>query len=194
MDKQKEKTLVSEAETFLQKLIDENTLTVAQIQELSKILQKVNSPNNKKIIEDKNNLSNYVQDKNALKDFLEKDEKNYSILAKAAQKFLSKNKSQTTPDKPEKKSETRNTKNSFKFDKKEKEVIDLFEEGETYFKDNSQNLCVYFENLSKIKLELREIPFLTMTYFPKDKKVNFYLKNKEKLNLIFAQVDYLFND
>ena len=194
MDKQKEKTLVSEAETFLQKLIDENTLTISQIQELSKLLQRVNSPNNKKIIEDKKNLSDYVKDKNDLKEFLEKDDKNYTILAKAAQKILSKNKTQTIPDKPDKKVETKNTKNVFKFDKKEKEVIDLFEEGETYFKDNSQNLCVYFENLSKLKLESKEIPFLTMTYFPKDKKVNFYLKNKEKMNLSFAQVDYLCND
>ena len=33
-----------------------------------------------------------------------------------------------------------------------------------------------------------------MTYFPKDKKVNFYLINKEKVNLSFAQVDYLCNE
>ena len=124
MDKQKEKTLVSEAETFLQKLIDENTLTIAQIQDLSKLLQKVNTPNNKKIVENKKNLSDYLQDKNVLKEFLEKDEKNYIILAKAAQKILSKKQSQTIPDKPDKKAETKNTKNVFKFDKKEKEVID----------------------------------------------------------------------
>ena len=195
MDKQKEKALVLEAENFLQKLIDENTLNIPQIQDLIKLLQRVNSQNSKKIEEDKKNLSEYVRDKSALKEFLEKDDKNYSILAKAAQKILSKKQQQTIQDKFNKKSETKNSKNIFRFDIKEKEVIDLFDkEGDNYFKDNSQNLCVYFENLSKLKLELKEIPFLTMTYFPKDKKVNFYLKNNVKMNLSFAQVDYLCND
>ena len=196
MDKQKEKALVSEAEVFLQKLIDENNLTIPDIQTLIKKLQKVNSQNNKKIIEDKKDLSKYIENKIELKEFLEKDEKNYLILAKACQKILSKSQPQPQPtqDNSEKKSETKKSPSLFKFDKKEKDVIGLFDEGDNYFKENSDNLFVYFENLSKLKLELNEMPFFTMTYFPKDKKINFYLKNKGKMNLTFAQVDYLCND
>jgi len=43
MDKQTEKTKVAEAEKLLQDLLDQNSLTIKEVQELSKKLQKVNS-------------------------------------------------------------------------------------------------------------------------------------------------------
>ena len=66
-------------------------------------------------------------------------------------------------------------------------------EGEKYFKENADNLCVYFETLTKDKLEKNEVPFYTMIYFPKEKKVLFFFKRKGKLDMSFSQVDYLCN-
>lgn len=189
MDKQKEKQLVTEAETFLNQLIEKEKITISQIQTLLKKLQKVISPNNKKIEESKKDLSEFIKDKNEIKEFLEKDELNYSILSKAAQKVSSK--SQPPQENPNK-TESIKTQNLYKFLKKD--LIEAFnKEGEIYFKDNLDNLFVYFENLSKDKLELNNVPLFTMTYFPKEKKINCYLKCNKKMDLTFSQVDYLCN-
>lgn len=190
MDKQKEKTLVAEAEKFLQQLVDNGTLTSSQIQILLKKLQKVNSPNNKKIVEDKKDLSDYIQDKIQIKEFLEKEESNYSILGKAAQKILSK--LQPQQENAEQNPKTKAPANSFKFEKKD--LINIFnKEGDNYFKNNSENLLVYFENLTKNRIQQSILPLFTVIFYPKDKKIYFYLKSKEKINLSFEQVDYLCN-
>ena len=189
MDKQKEKALVAEAETFLNQLIENNKITILQIQTLIKKLQKVTSPNNKKIEESKKDLSEFVKDKNEIKEFLEKDDTNYLILSKAAQKVTSK--SQPPQENPDK-AEPKKTQSVYKFLKKD--LIEAFnKEGENYFKDNLDNLFVYFENLSKDKLCLNNVPLFTMTYFPKEKKINVYLKCNKKMDLTFSQVDYLCN-
>lgn len=189
MDKQKEKSLVTEAETFLNQLIENNKITIPQIQTLLKKLQKVISPNNKKIEESKKDLSEFIKDKNEIKEFLEKNDSNYSILSKAAQKVSSK--SQPQQDNPDK-AESRKTQTLYKFLKKD--LIEAFnKEGEKYFKDNLDNLFVYFENISKDKLELNNVPLFTLTYFPKEKKINIYLKCNQKMDLAFSQVDYLCN-
>ena len=189
MDKQKEKSLVTEAETFLNQLIENNKITIPQIQTLLKKLQKVISPNNKKIEESKKDLSEFIKDKNEIKEFLEKNDSNYSILSKAAQKVSSK--SQPQQDNPDK-AESRKTQTLYKFLKKD--LIEAFnKEGEKYFKDNLDNLFVYFENISKDKLELNNVPLFTLTYFPKEKKINIYLKCNQKMDLSFSQVDYLCN-
>ena len=187
MDKQKEKTLVAEAEKFLQELLDTNKLTFAQLQELSKKLQKVNSNNNKKMEENKKELSKFVSDKPELKDYLEKDEQNKVILAKAAQKVLSKAQPKPTQDDTPKKDNTKVPKGLFKVEKGN--LIELFKKEE--FKKNVDNLYAYFETLSKEKADVNEVPFFSMIFFPKDKIVYFYLKNKDIMNLSFSQVDYL---
>jgi hypothetical protein len=187
MDKQKEKTLVAEAEKLLQELLDKNSLTFAQLQELSKKLQKVNSNNNKKMEENKKDLSKYVSDKPELKEYLEKDEQNKVILAKAAQKVLSKSQPKPTQNDTPKKENAKTPKGLFKVEKGN--LIELFKEEE--FKKNIDNLYAYFETLSKEKADVNEVPFFSMIFFPKDKIVYFYLKNKNIMNLSFSQVDYL---
>ena len=187
MDKQKEKTLVAEAEKLLQELLDKNSLTFAQLQELSKKLQKVNSNNNKKMEENKKDLSKYVSDKPELKEYLEKDEQNKVILAKAAQKVLSKSQPKPTQNDTPKKENAKTPKGLFKVEKGN--LIELFKEEE--FKKNVENLYAYFETLSKEKADANEVPFFSMIFFPKDKIVYFYLKNKNIMNLSFSQVDYL---
>lgn len=187
MDKQKEKTLVAEAEKLLQELLDKNSLTFAQLQELSKKLQKVNSNNNKKMEENKKDLSKYVSDKPGLKEYLEKDEQNKVILAKAAQKVLSKSQPKPTQNDTPKKENAKTPKGLFKVEKGN--LIELFKEEE--FKKNVENLYAYFETLSKEKADVNEVPFFSMIFFPKDKIVYFYLKNKNIMNLSFSQVDYL---
>ena len=187
MDKQKEKTLVAEAEKLLQELLDKNSLTFAQLQELSKKLQKVNSNNNKKMEENKKDLSKYVSDKPELKEYLEKDEQNKVILAKAAQKVLSKSQPKPTQNDTPKKENAKTPKGLFKIEKGN--LIELFKEEE--FKKNVDNLYAYFETLSKEKADANEVPFFSMIFFPKDKIVYFYLKNKNIMNLSFSQVDYL---
>jgi hypothetical protein len=187
MDKQKEKTLVAEAEKLLQELLDKNSLTFAQLQELSKKLQKVNSNNNKKMEENKKHLSKYVSDKPELKEYLEKDEQNKVILAKAAQKVLSKSQPKPTQNDTPKKENAKTPKGLFKVEKGN--LIELFKEEE--FKKNVDNLYAYFETLSKEKADVNEVPFFSMIFFPKDKIVYFYLKNKNIMNLSFSQVDYL---
>lgn len=187
MDKQKEKTLVAEAEKLLQELLDKNSLTFAQLQELSKKLQKVNSNNNKKMEENKKDLSKYISDKPELKEYLEKDEQNKVILAKAAQKVLSKSQPKPTQNDTPKKENAKTPKGLFKVEKGN--LIELFKEEE--FKKNVDNLYAYFETLSKEKADANEVPFFSMIFFPKDKIVYFYLKNKNIMNLSFSQVDYL---
>ena len=187
MDKQKEKTLVAEAEKLLQELLDKNSLTFAQLQELSKKLQKVNSNNNKKMEENKKDLSKYISDKPELKEYLEKDEQNKVILAKAAQKVLSKSQPKPTQNDTPKKENAKTPKGLFKVEKGN--LIELFKEEE--FKKNVDNLYAYFETLSKEKADVNEVPFFSMIFFPKDKIVYFYLKNKNIMNLSFSQVDYL---
>ena len=187
MDKQKEKTLVAEVEKLIQELLDKNSLTFAQLQELSKKLQKVNSNTNKKMEENKKELSAYVSDKPELKDYLEKDEQNKVILAKAAQKVLSKSQPKPTQDDTPKKDNNKTPKGLFKVEKGN--LIELFKNEE--FKKNIDNLYAYFETLSKEKADANEVPFFSMIFFPKDKIVYFYLKNKDIMNLSFGQVDYL---
>jgi len=187
MDKQKEKALVAEAEKFLQELLDKNNLTFAQLQELSKKLQKVNSNNNKKMEENKKELSAYVSDKPELKDYLEKDEQNKVILAKATQKVLSKSQPKPTQNDTPQKDNTKTPKGLFKVDKGN--LIELFKKEE--FSKDADNLYAYFETLSKEKIDANEVPFFSMIFFPKDKIVYFYLKNKDIMNLSFSQVDYM---
>jgi len=187
MDKQKEKALVAEAEKFLQELLDKNNLTFAQLQELSKKLQKVNSNNNKKMEENKKELSTYVSDKPELKDYLEKDEQNKVILAKATQKVLSKSQPKPTQNDTPQKDNTKTPKGLFKVDKGN--LIELFKKEE--FSKDADNLYAYFETLSKEKIDANEVPFFSMIFFPKDKIVYFYLKNKDIMNLSFSQVDYM---
>ena len=188
MDKQKEKELVAEAEKFLQELIEQSKVSISEIKQLCQKLQKVISQNNKNIIDNKKDLFNFIKDKNEIKEFLEKEESNYSILTKASQKISSKNQLQQTKD-PDKQTEAKNNQNIFKTEKKD--MIQIFKEGRTDFSENKESLYVYFEDLSKLKLEPKKVPLFTMTYFPNEKSIYFYLNSKGKTNLSFDKVDYL---
>ncbi len=191
MDKQTEKTKVAEAEKLLQELLDENSLTLHEVQELSKKLQKSNSGPQKKKEENKKALSDFVSNKPKIKEYLDQDESNSVILGKASQKILSKNQ-----PKQEKEPENNTTakQNNSSFTAKNKNLAEIVnKEGEKYFNENVDNLFVYFESLTKDKLEPNEVPFYTMIYYPKEKKVTFYLKSKGKLDMSFSQVDYLCN-
>ena len=191
MDKQTEKTKVAEAEKLLQELLDQNSLTLHEVQELSKKLQKSNSGPQKKKEENKKALSDFVSNKPKIKEYLDQDESNSVILGKASQKILSKNqpKQEKEPD-----NNTTAKPNNSSFTAKNKNLAEIFnKEGEKYFNENGDNLFVYFESLTKDKLEQNEVPFYTMVYYPKEKKVTFYLKSKGKLDMSFSQVDYLCN-
>ena len=192
MDKQTEKNKVAEAEKLLQELVDQNTLTLKEVQELSKKLQKANSDAQKKKLENKKALEDFVSDKPKIKEYLSQDEINSVILGKASQKILSKNQPKQTQDKEDNNTNTKVSNCSFKVENKN--LADMFnKEGEKCFKENEDNLFIFFESLSKDKLEQNELPFYTMVYYPKDKKVTFYFKNKEKIDMSFSQVDYLCN-
>ena len=191
MDKQTEKTKVAEAEKLLQELLDQNSLTLHEVQELSKKLQKSNSGPQKKKEENKKALSDFVSNKPKIKEYLDQDESNSVILGKASQKILSKNQ-----PKQEKEPENNTTAkpNNSSFTAKNKNLAEIVnKEGEKYLNENVDNLFVYFESLTKDKLEQNEVPFYTMVYYPKEKKVTFYLKSKGKLDMSFSQVDYLCN-
>ena len=191
MDKQTEKTKVAEAEKLLQELLDQNSLTLHEVQELSKKLQKSNSGPQKKKEENKKALSDFVSNKPKIKEYLDQDESNSVILGKASQKILSKNQ-----PKQEKEPENNTTAkpNNSSFTAKNKNLAEIVnKEGEKYFNENVDNLFVYFESLTRDKLEPNEVPFYTMVYYPKEKKVMFYLKSKGKLDMSFSQVDYLCN-
>ena len=191
MDKQTEKTKVAEAEKLLQELLDQNSLTLHEVQELSKKLQKSNSGPQKKKEENKKALSDFVSNKPKIKEYLDQDESNSVILGKASQKILSKNQ-----PKPEKEPENNTTAkpNNSSFTAKNKNLAEIVnKEGEKYLNENVDNLFVYFESLTRDKLEPNEVPFYTMVYYPKEKKVTFYLKSKGKLDMSFSQVDYLCN-
>ena len=191
MDKQTEKTKVAEAEKLLQELLDQNSLTLHEVQELSKKLQKSNSGPQKKKEENKKALSDFVSNKPKIKEYLDQDESNSIILGKASQKILSKNQ-----PKQEKEPENNTTAkpNNSSFTAKNKNLAEIVnKEGEKYFNENVNNLFVYFESLARDKLEPNEVPFYTMVYYPKEKKVTFYLKSKGKLDMSFSQVDYLCN-
>ena len=191
MDKQTEKTKVAEAEKLLQELLDQNSLTLHEVQELSKKLQKSNSGPQKKKEENKKALSDFVSNKPKIKEYLDQDESNSIILGKASQKILSKNQ-----PKPEKEPENNTTAkpNNSSFTAKNKNLAEIVnKEGEKYLNENVDNLFVYFESLTRDKLEPNEVPFYTMVYYPKEKKVTFYLKSKGKLDMSFSQVDYLCN-
>ena len=192
MDKQTEKNKVAEAEKLLQELVDQNTLTLKEVQELSKKLQKANSDAQKKKLENKKALEDFVSDKAKIKEYLSQDEMNSIILGKASQKILSKNQPKQTQDKEDNNTNTKVSNCSFKVENKN--LADMFnKEGEKCFKENEDNLFIFFESLTKDKLEQNELPFYTMVYYPKDKKVTFYFKNKEKIDMSFSQVDYLCN-
>ena len=191
MDKQTEKTKVAEAEKLLQELLDQNSLTLHEVQELSKKLQKSNSGPQKKKEENKKALSDFVSTKPKIKEYLDQDESNSVILGKASQKILSKNQ-----PKQEKEPENNTTAkpNNSSFTAKNKNLAEIFnKEAEKYFNENGDNLFVYFESLTRDKLEPNEVPFYAMVYYPKEKNVLFYLKNKGKLDISFSQVDYLCN-
>lgn len=191
MDKQTEKTKVAEAEKLLQELLDQNSLTLHEVQELSKKLQKSNSGPQKKKEENKKALSDFVSNKPKIKEYLDQDESNSIILGKASQKILSKNqpKQEKEPD-----NNTTAKPNNSSFTAKNKNLAEIVnKEGEKYFNENVDNLFVYFESLTRDKLEPNEVPFYTMVYYPKEKKVTFYLKSKGKLYMSFSQVDYLCN-
>ena len=192
MDKQTEKNKVAEAEKLLQELVDQNALTLKEVQELSKKLQKANSDAQKKKLENKKALEDFVSDKPKIKEYLSQDEINSVILGKASQKILSKNQPKQTQDKEDNNTNTKVSNCSFKVENKN--LADMFnKEGEKCFKENEDNLFIFFESLSKDKLEQNELPFYTMVYYPKNKKVTFYFKNKEKIDMSFSQVDYLCN-
>ena len=72
MDKQAEKNKVAEAEKLLQELIDQNSLTINEVQDLSKKLQKVNSDAQKKKEENKKALSDFLSKKPKIKNILTK--------------------------------------------------------------------------------------------------------------------------
>ena len=112
-----DKAQIAEAEQFLQKLLDENRLTLPQIQDLFKKLQKATNKGNKKIAESKKDLSDFIQDKVELKEYLEKNESNQSILLKAAQKITSKAQPKQTQDKKENNNQT-TKKSAYKVEKK----------------------------------------------------------------------------
>ena len=191
MDKQTEKTKVAEAEKLLQELLDQNSLTLHEVQELSKKLQKSNSGPQKKKEENKKALSDFVSNKPKIKEYLDQDESNSVILGKASQKILSKNqpKQEKEPD-----NNTTAKPNNSSFTAKNKNLAEIVnKEREKYFNENVDNLFVYFESLTRDKLEPNEVPFYTMVYYPKEKKVTFYLKSKGKLYMSFSQVDYLCN-
>ena len=192
MDKQAEKNKVTEAEKLLQELIDQNSLTINEVQDLSKKLQKVNSDAQKKKEENKKALSDFLSKKPKIKEYFDQDESNSVILGKAAQKILSKNQSKPAQDKENNDVVAKTPKSLFKIENKNLAEIPK-NEIEKYFKDNGDNLIIYFESLSKDKLEVNEIPLYTMVYYPKEKKVLFYFKEKDKSDVSFAQVDYLCN-
>lgn len=190
-----DKAQVSEAEKLLQKLLDENLITLSQIQELLKKLQKATSTNNKKIAESKKDLFDYVDDKQELKEFLEKNESNQIILIKAAQKINSKNQSKQKQENNDEKNEEQNKAKKSAFQIEKNNMLELFKkEGEKDKTIKLESLYVYFENLSKQKIEMNDVPFFTMVFFPKEKRINLYIKIKDKMNLSFAQVDYLSNE
>ena len=191
MSKQKDKELVSEAEKFLQGLLDNNKITLPLLQELSKKLQKANTPNNKKKEESKTELLNYIENKIEIKEYLEKDESHYGILSKAAQKILSKSQAQEPKEQSEKQKEP---KGLFKVEKKN--LIEIFNKsGENYFQENQDSLYVYIEYLCSEEepQDPHNLPFFTFSFYPKEKKINLYMKCKDNMNLSFAQVDYLLN-
>ena len=96
---EEDKAQVAEAESFLQKLLDENRLTLPQVQELFKKLQKASTnANSKKIADFRKDLSDFIQDKPEIKEYLEKSESNQSILIKAAQKISSKSQPKPTQE------------------------------------------------------------------------------------------------
>jgi len=192
MDKQAEKNKIAEAEKILQELVDQNSLTLHEVQELSKKLQKVNSDATKKKEENKKALSDFISNKIKIKEYLDKDQSNSVILGKAAQKILSKNQPKQEKEPGDKNKAAKTSKTLFIV--KYKNLPEIFnKEGEKYFHENEDNLFVYFESLTKDKLDQNEVPFYTMIYYPKDKKVLFYLKRKGKLDMSFSQVDYLCN-
>ena len=168
MDKQEEKQKVSVAENLLQQLIDENSLTLPEVQELSKKLQKVNSGAQKKKEENKKALMDFISNKIKIKEYLDKSESNSVILVKATQKILSKNQ----PNQKQEKGEIKTNQNSKSLYKVETQnlVEKMNKEGDKYFSENEDNLSVYFESLSNDKLESNEIPFYTMISYPKEKK------------------------
>ena len=187
-----DKTQVAEAESFLQKLLDENRLTLPQVQELFKKLQKANTnANSKKIADFKKDLSDFIQDKPEIKEYLEKSESNQSILIKAAQKISSKSQPKPTQENAQNSNQTKTKKSAYKVEKKN--LIQIFNK-EVEKNVNPDNLYVYFEMLSNNKIDEKEVPFFTMIFLPKEKKITVYLKTKEKMNLSFAQVDYLSNE
>ena len=193
MDKQTEKNKVAEAEKLLQELLDQNSLTLHEIQELSKKLQKVNSDAQKKKEENKKALADFISNKTKLKEYLDQDEYNSVILAKASQKILSKNQPKKEEDTENKNTTTKTSKSLFNV--KNTNLVEIFnKEGEDYFKENGDNLFIYFESLTKDKLEQNEVPFYTMIYYPKEKKATFYFKNKGKIDMSFSQVDFLCNE
>jgi hypothetical protein len=187
-----DKTQVAEAESFLQKLLDENRLTLPQVQELFKKLQKASTnANSKKIADFKKDLSDFIQDKPEIKEYLEKSESNQSILIKAAQKISSKSQPKPTQENAQNSNQTKTKKSAYKVEKKN--LIQIFNK-EVEKNVNPDNLYVYFEMLSNNKIDEKEVPFFTMIFLPKEKKITVYLKTKEKMNLSFAQVDYLSNE
>lgn len=187
-----DKAQVAEAESFLQKLLDENRLTLPQVQELLKKLQKASTnANSKKIADFKKDLSDFIQDKPEIKEYLEKSESNQSILIKAAQKISSKSQPKPTQENAQNSNQTKTKKSAYKVEKKN--LIQIFNK-EVEKNVNPDNLYVYFEMLSNNKIDEKEVPFFTMIFLPKEKKITVYLKTKEKMNLSFAQVDYLSNE
>ena len=192
MSKQSEKIKVEEAEKLLQELLDQDAISLHEIQDLSKKLQKFNMSTPKKKEENLNVLINFLSNKPKIKEYFDQDESNSVILGKASQKVLSKNK----PKEEQNKENNKTVQNPSKilFTVKKSNLVEIFnKEGEKYFKDNEDNLFIYFETLTKDKLEKNELPFYSMIYYPKGKKILFYLKRKGKLDLSFSQVDYLCN-
>lgn len=190
MDKKREKELVSNTEKLLEDLISKNILSNEELPKMMKLIQKVASGNSKKKEEDEKNLNDFISTKNEIQKFLEQDKNNLTILMKATQKIISKSQPPKLSAKSGDKQESgvnNKSKNEFIFEKfKMEENIDqdsiyIFMEnltgGENYFDCNNDLIPVY-----------------TWIYYPKEKMINIYIKQKDNLKMHFSQVNYLTNE
>lgn len=190
MDKKEEKKLVAETCKLLEDLVSKNSLTPAEVDKLSKLLQKATSKgkNQQKDIE---KFSEFISTKPELKEFLDKDkEKNMIILTRATQKFSSEH--HPSPQQPVAKSETSAPKN----DKKTLFNIENWKnccEKWKYEGDEGKKIFVFFEKFSDNDNK-EMLPMYTWIYSPEEKKILIIIKKEERINLNFAQVNYIFDE
>lgn len=192
MDKKKEKQIVEETKKLLQSLLDKGTLTLKELEQLSKLCQKVISQNIKQKAENEKKLQDFISNKPEILDFISKDEGNVNIVTKASQQLLS----ALSPPKTKKgENELEISQNGKKDDKNKKgKYIIKKESAEKLFVLNKPgDLCVYIENLETPEETCNTkdlVPILTLIYFPEEKSSNVIMKEEEKINVCFSQVDY----